>query len=67
MVSENTKGKYKALHRTALPLRSISAGELGAVVSGTYDMILPFLSAYICADREWIWSGMIGDWKDEWD
>jgi hypothetical protein len=54
MVSENTKGKYKALHRTAIPLRSISAGELGAVVSGTYDMILPFLSAYICADREWI-------------
>ena len=19
------------------------------------------------ADREWIWTGMIGDWQDEWD
>jgi len=21
----------------------------------------------VMADREWIWSGMIGDWQDEWD
>ena len=21
----------------------------------------------VMADREWIWRGMIGDWRDEWD